>query len=83
MIRGKVVWITGGSSGIGAATAAELAGRGARVAITARRQPELEHVANSAPGDVIAVPGDVRDPQALRDAVSISRRSSDTSTSHC
>jgi NAD(P)-dependent dehydrogenase (short-subunit alcohol dehydrogenase family) len=69
MIRGKVVWITGGSSGIGAATAAELAGRGARVAITARRQTELETVASSAPGEVIAVPGDVRDPEALKHAV--------------
>jgi NAD(P)-dependent dehydrogenase (short-subunit alcohol dehydrogenase family) len=69
MIRGKVVWITGGSSGIGAATAAELARRGARVAITARRVPELERVAELAPGDVIAVPGDVRDPGALRAAV--------------
>ena len=69
MIRAKVVWITGGSSGIGAATAAELARRGARVAITARRQLELEQVANSAPGDVIAVPGDVRDPAAMKDVV--------------
>lgn len=69
MIRGKVVWITGGSGGIGAATARELAGRGARVAITARRQPELEEVANSSSGEIVAVPGDVRDVDALKDAV--------------
>jgi short-subunit dehydrogenase len=58
---GKVVWITGGSSGIGAALTAELSRRGARVAITARRTGKLAEVAAGAPGDVRAHPGDVRD----------------------
>jgi short-subunit dehydrogenase len=58
---GKVIWITGGSSGIGAALADELARRGARVAITARREQKLAEVASRAPGDVRAHPGDVRD----------------------
>ena len=65
----RVAVLTGGSSGIGAATAAELARRGARVAVTARRQVELKQVATSAPGDVIAVPGDVRDADALKAVV--------------
>jgi len=39
---GQRVWITGASSGIGDALAAELAGRGARVATSARRADALE-----------------------------------------
>jgi short-subunit dehydrogenase len=61
----KVVWITGGSSGIGAALAGELARRGARVAITARREEKLAQVASRAHGDVRAYPGDVRDREGM------------------
>lgn len=45
-IRNKTVLITGGGSGIGAATARYLAEQGARVAIVGRRQPPLEAVAS-------------------------------------
>ena len=41
-IKGKVVAITGASSGIGEATAILLAGRGARVVLGARREDRLE-----------------------------------------
>jgi short-subunit dehydrogenase len=41
---GKVVWITGASSGIGEALAAEYSRRGAIVVLTARRESELERV---------------------------------------
>jgi NAD(P)-dependent dehydrogenase (short-subunit alcohol dehydrogenase family) len=68
-IRGSVAWITGGSSGIGAALAHELSRRGARVAVTARRAELLAQVAASAPGEVHAVPADVRRPDALGEAV--------------
>src|SRR5688572_5599894 len=44
-LRGKVVLITGASSGIGRATALEFARRGANVGLTARRQKELDAVA--------------------------------------
>jgi NAD(P)-dependent dehydrogenase (short-subunit alcohol dehydrogenase family) len=67
-LAGRVVWITGASSGIGAAVARELAGRGARVAVTARGAEALEELAATTPG-VIAVPGDVTDPASVRAAV--------------
>jgi len=42
--RNKVVWITGASSGIGEALAYELAGKGARLALSARNQEKLDNV---------------------------------------
>jgi short-subunit dehydrogenase len=42
----KVIWITGASSGIGASLAEELTAGGAQVVVSARREGNLEDVAN-------------------------------------
>jgi short-subunit dehydrogenase len=58
---GSRVWVTGASSGIGAALVRELAGRGCRVAASARRAELLEELAATAQGEVMPVPADVTD----------------------
>ena len=61
-LAGRTIWIVGASSGIGAALATELVGRGARVAISARREDGLNIVAR---GQMVVVPVDVTDRAAL------------------
>ena len=61
-LRGKVVWVVGASSGIGAATARELLERGATVAISARREAELDEVSG---GRMLVVPVDVTDASSV------------------
>jgi NAD(P)-dependent dehydrogenase (short-subunit alcohol dehydrogenase family) len=59
--EGKVVVVTGGTSGIGLATAKRLAAEGAAVFITGRRQPELDAAVKSMGGRVTGVRGDMSD----------------------
>jgi NAD(P)-dependent dehydrogenase (short-subunit alcohol dehydrogenase family) len=66
-LSGTVAWVVGGSSGIGAAVARELQSRGARVAISARRQDQLDAVSG---GTMLAVAADVTDPTSLTAAAS-------------
>ncbi len=58
-LSGKVAVVTGGSSGIGLATAQRFALEGAHVFITGRRQLELDQAKASIGGNVTAVQGDV------------------------
>ena len=67
-VRDKVVLVTGASSGIGEALARELARRGARLALVARRKDRLEAIA----GDLVragyqasAHVCDILDPEAI------------------
>ncbi|AJR23817.1 glucose 1-dehydrogenase [Sphingobium fuliginis] len=57
----KVVVITGGTSGIGLATAKAFAGEGASVFITGRRQDALDAAVRSIGGRVTGVRGDMAD----------------------
>jgi len=63
-VRGKVALVIGASSGIGEALARELAGRGAKVALVARRKDRLESIARElqqSGQDAQAFACDVRD----------------------
>jgi NADP-dependent 3-hydroxy acid dehydrogenase YdfG len=58
-MKDRVVVITGASSGIGAALAQTVAGRGASVALVARRERELGEVAAKCGPNALAVSADV------------------------
>ena len=64
---GKVAWITGASSGIGAALARDLASRGAHLVLSGRDEARLAEVAKDC-GETLILPFDVRDDAALADA---------------
>lgn len=61
-ISGMTIAITGASAGIGAELARQLAGRGARVALGARRLDRLEDLARGLGGEAMAQVLDVADP---------------------
>src|SRR3954462_5745090 len=66
-VRGKGALITGGSQGLGAALAGELAARGARVVLVARNAGRLERTAatiRARGGEAHAIPDDVGDKRA-------------------
>ena len=67
-IAGSIIIVTGASSGIGAATARELAQRGATVVLAARRVEELNRIANDITHlghTALAVPTDVGSRQSI------------------
>ncbi|AMR28239.1 oxidoreductase [Hymenobacter psoromatis] len=75
-ITGKVIVITGASSGIGEATALLLAGRGAKVILGARRQERLEALVAriaAAGGEAACLPTDVRQRADLEKLVALAR----------
>ncbi len=65
---GKVAWITGASSGIGAALARGLSARGAHIILSGRDEARLAQVAAEC-GETLVLPFDVRDDAALAAAI--------------
>ena len=62
--QGKRVWVIGASAGIGGETARLLLAKGARVALSARRQPELDAIAGGNPQAIVA-PADIVDNSSI------------------
>ena len=62
---GKIVWITGASSGIGAALAQAFAGEGAHIILSGRRLDALERVAADIKADTLLLPFESTDFDAL------------------
>jgi NAD(P)-dependent dehydrogenase (short-subunit alcohol dehydrogenase family) len=63
--EGKVAIVTGGGSGLGRAIALELSRLGASVAVAGRRPEPLDETVALLGGKGLAVPTDVRDPEAV------------------
>ena len=71
-LNGNVALVTGASSGIGEGIAKMLTMEGVTVALVARRQSELQRVAEEIRqqgGTTLVIPADLRDEQALRAVV--------------
>jgi NAD(P)-dependent dehydrogenase (short-subunit alcohol dehydrogenase family) len=64
-----VALVTGGGRGIGQAVALRLANEGWAVAVTARSANQLQDTVRQSPGEMIAVPADVSEPESVKEMV--------------
>src|SRR5258707_5717290 len=72
-LSGKAVLVTGASAGIGRATAVALAGAGAKVIATGRRNAELDALKKQCGGAVEAIAGDLNDVRFVDELASAAR----------
>ena len=73
LLEGRVALVTGAGRGLGRAIAIDLAQHGAKVALSARSESEIEAVAaeiRSFGGQALAIPCDVTDPASVQSLVS-------------
>lgn len=71
-LESRIALVTGSSAGLGFAAARALARRGARIVLSSRGGDKLENARDTLAGegaDVLAVPADVADPEAIRNLV--------------
>lgn len=72
LLEDKVALVTGGGTGMGRATAIEMARCGARIAVLGRRAAPIEDTAKiirEIGGDAIAIPADIRLPDQIENAM--------------
>ena len=71
-IKGKVAMVTGGSKGIGKASALELAREGCHIVLSARTEADLLNAEQEIAGlgvDTLAVPADLEKPEAVKNVI--------------
>ena len=72
LLKDQVALVTGGGTGMGRATALEMAQSGARIVVLGRRPEPIEDCAKTireAGGDAIAISGDIRQPEQIEAAM--------------
>ena len=78
MFEGQICWITGASSGIGAALARQFSKRGARLILSGRDEAALAHVAAECGGGAMILPFETTDypaiPRLVEKALSLGGR---------
>lgn len=69
--EGKNVLVTGGTNGIGLATAARIAKEGGKVAVTGTSEASLERARQHLPEDAVLLVNDAADPAAAKDLAEV------------
>lgn len=64
-LKGRIIWVTGASSGIGAAAAKRLSQAGAIVVLSGRRSERLQALSETLPGENRVEPLDISDQSAV------------------